>query len=123
MAPQPAADRRVAVALVAGERGGASARAPRPPARDTHGVQHARGVHALVRLAGAERDGQGEAAAVSYKVQLRGEAATAAPQRVVRGFARWPVFPRARGDAMRADVAAVDAPERPVDLPGLSQVA
>lgn len=83
----------------------------------------ARGVHALVRLVGAECDGQWQAVAVSDEVQLGREPTAAAPQRVVGGLAGSRVFPRARSDPMRPDLAAVDAPQLPVDPARLGQLA
>lgn len=41
----------------------------------------------------------------------------------VGGLAGGPVFHRARSDAMRPDVAAVDAPQLPVDPARLDQLA
>jgi len=87
------------------------------------GARAARGVQALVRLPGAERDGERQAGAVRDEVQLGREAAAATPEHVVGGLARRPVSLRARGVAMRPDVAAVDTPELPVDPAGVGQLA
>ena len=113
----------VAVAFVPGECRGTPPRAPRTAARDAHGVENARGVHALMRLPRAERDGQRQPVAVSDEVQLGRAPAAAAPQGVVCGLAVRPVFPRARGDPMRPDMRAVDAPEFPVNPAGVGQFA
>ena len=90
---KPRADTRVAVAPVAGEGGGPSARPAGRVARDADGVEHLRGVAALVRLPGAERNGEWQARAVRDEVQLGGEPAAAAPQGVVGRLAGRLVFP------------------------------
>lgn len=108
-APQPCAHPLVAVALVAGERCGPATRAPRRAARNADRVEGRGDVLALVRLPRAQRDGERQAPAVSDQVQLGGEPAAAAPQRVVRRLAEAPpssrVFPprpRPRGGPGRS---------------------
>lgn len=122
VAPQPAADRRVAVALVAGERGGASPRAPRPAARDNHGVQHARACTLSCAWPALRATARGSPWPSVTRCSLVVNPPRLRPRAWSAGSPGGWFFPRARGDAMRPDVAAVDAPELPVDPAGLGQL-